>query len=450
MSYEERRALLGDVEPQRRGAPVVAIGFAAVAALGVAASAWLWTRLEDERSARADAEVRYLAEKKAAEAAAADAAGRISSVEAEVAAARAAAQRVEDARARSEKAADALIGSFLRSSQIELGGSTTALAREALRGGALEDLSKALPEEKYLAVALAVVESIAREPSAAGAGELYRDLTFATDFLGRAKAVLEPSSATLGDALHAVAQLMWASRRLPFVDPKVDAALKADALKFATEARAARKEVGGRRLALTLVLLSEIDRDATRLAEAAVLLSDADLEILKDGTPLEAAAVELELAEVQFELGRTQQAVDLLDARAKALAALDVKELPQAPLVALRLRETRMRMLDAMGTPRNDAPRWMNEQVVLARAQLAARRFAPIYESLPAVLKAYERDQSRFRERLECAIILARAMDALGSAQAAQELLDQRQLVDDARILGAEHPLAIEFESLRK
>mgnify|MGYP000730898668 CR=1 FL=1 len=35
MSYEERRALLGDVEPQRRGAPVVAIGFAAVAALGV-------------------------------------------------------------------------------------------------------------------------------------------------------------------------------------------------------------------------------------------------------------------------------------------------------------------------------------------------------------------------------------------------------------------------------
>jgi hypothetical protein len=92
----------------------------------------------------------------------------------------------------------------------------------------------------------------------------------------------------------------------------------------------------------------------------------------------------------------------------------------------------------------------MNEQVVLARAQLAARRFAPIYESLPAVLKAYERDQSRFRERLECAIILARAMDALGSAQAAQELLDQRQLVDDARILGAEHPLAIEFESLRK
>jgi hypothetical protein len=449
MSYEERRALLGDVEPPRRAVPVVAISFAATAALAIASSAWLWTRLEVERDARADAEVRYLAEKKAAESAAAEAAARLGAVEAEVAAAAASARLLEEARARSEKATDALVGSFLRSSQIEIGGSTTTLAREALRGGALEELSKAVSEDKYIAVALAVVEALAREPSAAGPGELYRDLTFATDFLGRARTVLDPSSATTGDALHAVAQLMWSSRRLPFVDAKVDAALKSDAMKFAAEARAARSAAGGRRLAVTLVLLAEIERDAKRLSEAALLLSDADLEVLKDGTPLEAAAVELTLAEVQYELGRTQQAVDLLDARAKALAALDAKEWPQAPAAALRLRETRMRMLEAMGLAKGDIPRWMSEQVTLARAQLAARRYAPIYETLPVVLKAYERDQSRFRERLDCALILARAMEALGSSKSAYELLDQKQLADDARILGAEHPLAREYESLR-
>jgi hypothetical protein len=274
-------------------------------------------------------------------------------------------------------------------------------------------------------------------------------VTFATDFLVRARTVLDPTSATLGDALHAVAQLMWSSRRLPFVDPKVDAALKSDALKFAGEARSARAAAGGRRLAVTLVLLAEIERDAKRLSEAALLLSDADLEVLKDGTPLEVAAVELSLAEVQYELGRTQQAVDLLDARASALAAVEPREWPQAPAAALRLRETRMRMLEAMGVAKSDPPRWMAEQVALARTQLAARRFAAVYEMLPAVLKAYERDQSRFRERLDCALILARAMESLGSAKSAYELLDQKQLVDDARILGAEHALTQEYESLR-
>ena len=68
---------------------------------------------------------------------------------------------------------------------------------------------------------------------------------------------------------------------------------------------------------------------------------------------------------------------------------------------------------------------------------------------MPAILKAYERDQSRFRERLECVLLLARAMDALGSPKAALETLDQRQFVDDARVLGAEQPLAKEYEALR-
>lgn len=452
MSIEERRALLGDIEPApTRGSShaAVAIVFALLAAGGIASAAWLWTRLEDEREALRASEARLAAEGAARLAEAADSARRLGAVEADLASARASAKELDDARARNEKSADALIASFLRSSQVELGGSTTGLAREILRGGTLEDLSKSMPEGKYLAVALAVVESLARDPSAANRSELYRDLSFAADFLARARLSVDPKSDTFGDALHGVAQFMWSARRLPFVEPTVATALRADALKFATEARTARQPKGGRRLALTLVLLSEIERDAARLAEAGLLLSDADLEILKDGSPIEAAAVELQLAEVQFELGRRQQAVDLLDARATSLQRFADTDLPQAPAVALRLRETRLRMLEAMGLPKSDLARWTAEQVVLARVQLAARRHAAVVQALPAILKSYERDQSRFRERLECALILARAMDALGSGRAAYEMLDQRQLVDDARILGADNALAKEYEAAR-
>lgn len=452
MSIEERRALLGDVEPapaRESSNARVAIVFALLAAGGIGASAWLWTRLDAERESLRETEAKLLAESAARTAESAEAARRLSAAEADLGAARASAKEADEARARNEKAADALIASFLRSSQVELGGSSTGLAREILRGGGLEEMSRTLPEGKYLAVALAVVESLAREPSAANAAELYRDLTFAADFAARAKAAIDPASPTYGDALHAVAQFMWAARTLPFVEEKVAAALRGDAAKFAAAAREARAATGGRRLALTLVLLAELDRDAKRLTDAATLLAAADLEVLKDGSEPEKAAVELALAEVLFETARQQQAVELLEARARSVERFSDKELPAGPAIALRLRETRMKMLDAMGVAKSEPQRWLLEQVALARAQFAARRYSAVYESMPAVLKAYERDQSRFRERLECALLLARAMAALGSGKAALETLDQRQLVDDARVLGAEQPLAKEYEALR-
>lgn len=453
MSIEERRALLGDIEPPRSRESsthqAVAIVFALLAAGGIGASAWLWTRLDAERESLREAEAKLVAESAARTAETVESARRLSAVEADLGAARASAKEADEARARNEKAADAMIASFLRSSQVELGGSTTGLAREILRGGALEEMSRSLPEPKYLAVALAVVESLAREPSAANAAELYRDLTFVADFAARAKASLDPASATYGDALHAVAQAMWSARRLAFVEEKVAEALKADAMKFAALARDARKAAGGRRLALTLVLLAEAERDAKRPADASALLAAADAEIAKDGGEIEKAMVALALAEVLYETGRAQDAVDALDARARSVERFSEKELPQGPAAALRLRETRMKMLDAMGVARSEPQRWTLEQVALLRAQFAAKRYAAVYESMPAVLKAYERDDSRFRERLECVLILARAMDALGSAKAALETLDQRQFVDDARVVGAEQPLAKEYEALR-
>lgn len=452
MSIEERRALLGDIEPtqvRESSNARVAIVFALLAAGGIGASAWLWTRLDSERESLREAEAKLAAESAARAAESADAARRLSAAEADLGAARASAKEAEEARIRNEKAADALIASFLRSSQVELGGSSTGLAREILRGGGLDEMSRTLPEGKYLAVALAVIESLAREPSAGNTAELYRDLTFAADFAARAKAAIDPSSPTYGDALHAVAQFMWAARRLPFVEEKVATALRGDAAKFAAAALEARRSAGGRRFAVTLVLLAEFEREAKRLDDAAKLLAEADLEVLKDGSEPEKAAVELALAEVLFEIGRAQQAVETLEARARSVERFNERELAAAPAIALRLRETRMKMLDAMGVPKAEPQRWMLEQVALARAQFAARRYAAVYESMPAILKGYERDQSRFRERLECVLLLARSMDALGSPKAALETLDQRQFVDDARVLGAEQPLAKDYESLR-
>lgn len=452
MSIEERRALLGDSEPVTERASSharVAIAFALLAAGGIASAAWLWTRLESERESlrQAAAQLEEISSARVAEAA--EAARRLGAAEADLNSARADAKEASEARDRVEKAADAMIASFLRSSQLEMGGSTTGLAREIMRGGTLDEIARTLPEGKYLAVALAVAEALAREPSAANAAELYRDLTFAADFAARVRASIDPKSATYGDALHAVAQLMWAARSLPFVEPKVADALRGDALKFAAEARDARRPAGGRRLALTLLLLAEVERGARRLPEATALLTEAGGEVVKDGTEIEMASVELALAEVLFETGRAQQAVDTLDARARSIERFTDKELPQGATVAVRLRETRMRMLEAMGVAKTEPQRWAQELLALARDQVRVRRFAAVYESLPAVFKTFERDDSRFRERLECAILLARAMDGLGSTKAALETLDQRRLVDDARVAGAESPLTREYESLR-
>ncbi len=140
MSIEERRALLGDIEPtqvRESSNARVAIVFALLAAGGIGASAWLWTRLDSERESLRETEAKLAAESAARAAESADAARRLSAAEADLGAARASAKEAEEARIRNEKAADALIASFLRSSQVELGGSSTGLAREILRGGGL-------------------------------------------------------------------------------------------------------------------------------------------------------------------------------------------------------------------------------------------------------------------------------------------------------------------------
>jgi glycosyltransferase involved in cell wall biosynthesis len=113
MSVEERRALLDDLDGgsplSRRGVPMVAIGFSFVAAGAIAASAWLWTKLETERASLRQAEARLAVETVARQADAAESARKLSAIEVDLAIARLSAKEAEDARVRNEKAADALI-----------------------------------------------------------------------------------------------------------------------------------------------------------------------------------------------------------------------------------------------------------------------------------------------------------------------------------------------------
>ena len=445
MRIEERRALLGDMEPQRRGVRPLDVAAVLLVCSLAGTTTWLFVRARAADAARVEAvaEADAVRAKSAADIAAAQREADLARGEARVAADNA--RLAAAARAKSEGAADAIIAALLGSTNIEIGGESSSLAQELLRGERLKELEAQLPEGKYLAVALAVVESLAREASAANSAEVYRDIKFATDFLAKAHAALDPAASTYGDALHAVAQLMWSYRQLAFLDPQVATALRSDARKFAEDARIARSVAGGRALALTLVLLAEIEREDKHLTEALAALTLAKDAADKDALPSEKGAIDLARAALLFELGKQQDAVEILGVRAALLEAA----YPTGNAMTTRVRETRVRMLETLGVAKSDEQLWMSERLALARACVQSKRFAAAYALLPDVAKHYQRDQSRFRERVECMVLLARAMDALGSTAAASESLDQKQLVDDVRILGDQTALAKEYESLR-
>ena len=67
---------------------------------------------------------------------------------------------------------------------------------------------------------------------------------------------------------------------------------------------------------------------------------------------------------------------------------------------------------------------------------------------LVEVLEQYSADETRFRERLEGAIWLARALDMLGATDAALATVDQPRVREDARILGEKTVLARDHAAL--
>ena len=91
----------------------------------------------------------------------------------------------------------------------------------------------------------------------------------------------------------------------------------------------------------------------------------------------------------------------------------------------------------------------MEERLALGRVLVQLGRPALALEVLGHAVRYHARDETRFRERLEGAVWLARALDQLGSVKAALETLDQPRLVEDARIFGRETLLVREYETLR-
>jgi len=91
----------------------------------------------------------------------------------------------------------------------------------------------------------------------------------------------------------------------------------------------------------------------------------------------------------------------------------------------------------------------MAERLAVGRVLVQLGRAAAGYEALAQAVRYYAADPSRFRERLEASLWLARALDQLGSTKAALAMLDQPRLAEDARVFGSDTLLSKEYETTR-
>jgi hypothetical protein len=69
-------------------------------------------------------------------------------------------------------------------------------------------------------------------------------------------------------------------------------------------------------------------------------------------------------------------------------------------------------------------------------------------EVLIETLEKYAADETRFRERLETAVWLARALDMMGATGVALATIDQPRIREDARILGEKTVLSRDHAAL--
>jgi hypothetical protein len=67
---------------------------------------------------------------------------------------------------------------------------------------------------------------------------------------------------------------------------------------------------------------------------------------------------------------------------------------------------------------------------------------------LVEALERYAADETRFRERLEAAVWLARALDMMGATGVALATIDQPRIREDARILGEKTVLSRDHAAL--
>ena len=158
-----------------------------------------------------------------------------------------------------------------------------------------------------------------------------------------------------------------------------------------------------------------------------------------DASAREASAVIIDLARAELDLGKRDDALRRLGDMADRLA----REAPFGDALELDARALRLSLLAG------DERAAMAERLALGRVLVQLGRAPAGYDALAQAARFYAADATRFRERLEASVWLARALDQLGSTDAALKMLDQPQLAEDARVFGRDAVLVKEYETLR-
>ena len=441
----------------RRAAPLVAIGVIVGAA--IVAGVWGYR----ERGRAVDAELSRgqaiaerdgaLAAKDEAERQAAEAVEVAERLAALAADAQVAKDAAEKALADTAEARDILRGVV----SIWAGGTSALPApalHELLRGEVLARLKERLTRAEYLDLAGAVVRAMALDRRVRDGSRVRVDFDFAKEYLRDAQAAYAPDSAEMGAALRSVAEMCFAYQAIPALDEPARAALRENARTCAERAAEIERAAGGRALARSLFILGQLERTGGDAARASEFLSQARAALGDGGAAREHAEIILELARAELDVAyatndavRRTEVLSLLRRTADALAQAhpfgDPMELEVRSLV-LSLLVSSEALPDAV-----DETTAMSERIALGRVLVQLGRAPLGYEVLARAARHFASDDTRFRERLEVAIWLARALDQLGSTEAALAMLDQPRLAEDARVFGTETVLVREFETTR-
>ena len=451
MRPEEAQALFEGFDsgrPRRRGRALALLGGTLL--VGVAIGAGVYAMRAESRAS--DAEVaRGRAEAERAQAVAArDEAERLAAelaARAEEAAALAtrvteaaeAAARAHEAEVAEMRAATALLRGVV---EIAAGGTdlfAPPALHELLRGEVLAQLKPRLSRAEHLALVGAAVRAMSIDVRARDGDAVRADFEFAKGYLSEAQEAYPAESAEMARALRVVAAMCFAYQAIPALDEPARSTLRENARVAAARAAEISRPNGGRPLAEALSILgrlSRIDGDASRAAE---LLSEARAVFATAGARRDEATALHDLARANLDLGRREEAL----AQLRQAAATIAETAPFGDALELEVRSLIVSLLSG------DERAVMEERLALGRVLVQLGRPALALEVLGHAVRYHARDETRFRERLEGAVWLARALDQLGSTKAALETLDQPRLIEDARIFGRETLLVREYETLR-
>ena len=448
MGYEESQALLGEPERPKRPAPVVAV--IVVSALCALAGLAAGMIVSAKRETRAADEARAAAVAKAAEEAR-FAAAKFAELEAAVDAAEARAddEAVRRARAEIEATRSAGVASILRAVVKATGDGVAGTPprramHQILRGEVLSTLREGLSPEAGLELSLAVVRSMSLDPRIVDGAAARADLAFARQFIDEVQANVPATSELRLEALLAVAQMSLAYAAFPALDDSARAVLRENAATSAAAAIELTRATGGRRFAEALEVRARLAQGRGELAAAVADLEAARAALGDRPDTFDAARIAVRLASLWNEVGRRADAIQLLKVEAGAAE----RAYPSGSDEELSLRRELAAILardEADPAAQNAA---LAERIAVGRLLVALERPYAAREVLAETLRSASRDETRFRERLEAATWLARALDMLGSTDAALALVEEPRISEDARIQGEKTVLARDHAAL--